>query len=202
MSSVRQNAKRQIRVPSKLVDSNYGLVNGKNQKKKKKSLNDVTMCNDSLESNQVDFWEEVNVSQTGVNPVLVEEVRVENVSQTVENVVDSQNFNSQKGDKEGRKVSYANIMSNGSLDNKLDLIPTEINKDGIVVVVFDEEIVNEGSKKWELTVCGYFVRYKMSYQELIYNLFRMWGKFGFQSIIPNGNGVFLFKFRNNEGIQC
>nr|GEY70215.1 RNA-directed DNA polymerase, eukaryota, reverse transcriptase zinc-binding domain protein [Tanacetum cinerariifolium] len=162
------------------------------------------MCNDSLESNHVEFWEEVNVSQTWVNPVLVEEVRVENVSQTgvnpvlskevsaenvsneesfvgmksdmvneKENVVNSQKVNSQKGDKEGRKVSYANIMSNNSLDNKLDLIPTETNEDGIEVVVFDEEIVNEGSKKWELTVCGYFTGYKMSYQELRYNLFRM-----------------------------
>ncbi|GKB86604.1 hypothetical protein Tco_0958876 [Tanacetum coccineum] len=118
-----------------------------------------------------------NVSQTRVNSVLVDEVSVENVNNEEsfvglktgmvnekENKVDSQGSNSQKGDKEGRKVSYAKIVSNNILDNKLDLIPTEINVDGIEVVIFDEEIVNEGSKKWELTVCGYFVGYKMSYQ--------------------------------------
>ncbi|GJX37022.1 hypothetical protein Tco_0250325, partial [Tanacetum coccineum] len=43
-----------------------------------------------------------------------------------------------------------------SLDNKLNLIPTKINDDGAEVVIFDEEIVKEGSKKWELTVCGHF----------------------------------------------
>nr|GEU75037.1 hypothetical protein [Tanacetum cinerariifolium] len=66
---------------------------------------------------------------------------------------------------------------------------------------FDEEIVNEGSKKWELTVCGYFVGYKMSYQEMRYNIFRMWGKYGLIKVIPNGNGVFLFKFKNTEGVK-
>nr|GEU56124.1 RNA-directed DNA polymerase, eukaryota, reverse transcriptase zinc-binding domain protein [Tanacetum cinerariifolium] len=35
-------------------------------------------------------------------------------------------------------------ISNG-LDNKLNLIPTEINVEGIEVVIFDEEIVSEGS---------------------------------------------------------
>nr|GEY95620.1 ATPase, F1/V1/A1 complex, alpha/beta subunit, zinc knuckle CX2CX4HX4C [Tanacetum cinerariifolium] len=29
----------------------------------------------------------------------------------------------------------------------------------------------------------------------------MWGKFGIKNVIPNGNGVFLFKFKNIEGIQ-
>nr|GEX34492.1 hypothetical protein [Tanacetum cinerariifolium] len=58
----------------------------------------------------------------------------------------------------------------------------------------------EDTSNVEETVCGYFVGYKMSYQELRYNLFRMLGKFGLRSIIPNGNSVFLFKFRNNEGI--
>nr|GEY05018.1 hypothetical protein [Tanacetum cinerariifolium] len=93
------------------------------------------------------------------------------------------------------------MAKNHCLDNKLILIPTEIGNDGAEVVIFDDEIVREGSKKWEFTVCGYFVGYKMSYQELKYNLFRMWGKYGLREIIPNGNGVFLFKFRNEEGIN-
>ncbi|GJR50538.1 hypothetical protein Tco_1401059 [Tanacetum coccineum] len=46
---------------------------------------------------------------------------------------------------EGIKISYANIASN--LDNKLNLIPTEINEDGVEVVIFDEEIMSGGSKK-------------------------------------------------------
>nr|GEX03552.1 hypothetical protein [Tanacetum cinerariifolium] len=96
--------------------------------------------------------------------------------------------------------SYAKVL-NKSLDNKLMLIPTKNGVDGIEVVIFDDEIVKEGSKKWELNVCDYFVGYKMSYQEHRYNLFRMWGKFGLKQIFPNGNGLFLFKFKSENGIN-
>ncbi|GJT80579.1 disease resistance TIR-NBS-LRR class family protein [Tanacetum coccineum] len=96
--------------------------------------------------------------------------------------------------------TFASVLNNW-LDNKLCLIPTEIGTDGVEVVIFDDEIVKEGSKKWELTVCGYFVGYSMSFQELSYNLYKMWGKYGLKHIMPNGNGVFLFKFKNEEGIR-
>ncbi|GJX05103.1 RNA-directed DNA polymerase, eukaryota, reverse transcriptase zinc-binding domain protein [Tanacetum coccineum] len=99
------------------------------------------------------------------------------------------------------KSSYASITKEHDLDNKLNLVPTEIGEDGIEVVMFDEETVKEDSKKWALTVCGYFVGYKMSYQELTYNLYRMWGKFSLRSIIPNGNGIFMFKFKNEDRIK-
>ncbi|GJR88327.1 ATPase, F1/V1/A1 complex, alpha/beta subunit [Tanacetum coccineum] len=129
------------------------------KKKKKQSLNDENMCNDSFESSQVDIGGEVdlgqikvnsmvdvkNGSQTEVNSVLVDKVRVENVSNEEsfvnlktgkdnekDNIVGSQGSNSQKGDKEGSKVSYAKIVNNNSLDNKLDIILTEINEDDVL----------------------------------------------------------------------
>nr|GEW63044.1 hypothetical protein [Tanacetum cinerariifolium] len=51
------------------------------------------------------------------------------------------------------------------------------------------------------TVCGYFVGYNMSYQEMRYNIFKMWRKCGLKSVIPNGNGIFLFKFKSAEGLK-
>lgn len=42
------------------------------------------------------------------------------------------------------------------VNNKLSLIPTEI-KERREVVVFDDELLMEGSKKWMLTLCGHFV---------------------------------------------
>ncbi|GJU33233.1 RNA-directed DNA polymerase, eukaryota, reverse transcriptase zinc-binding domain protein [Tanacetum coccineum] len=215
MSSVRQTEKRQIRVPSKLADSDYGIMNEKNRKnKKKKNVNNEAMSNDDLECNQDVIGKEVDNSQTGVNcdPVAessdVNESFKESVGIGLDSKVNEEDKNeilqgdsSQEDGNAGIKASYANVASNNVLDNKLNLIPTEINEEGIEVVIFDEEIVSEGSKKWELTVYGYFVGYKMSYQELKYNLFRMWGKFGLKSIISKGNRVFLFKFRSNEGIQ-
>ncbi|GKC50269.1 RNA-directed DNA polymerase, eukaryota, reverse transcriptase zinc-binding domain protein [Tanacetum coccineum] len=69
-------------------------------------------------------------------------------------------------DKVGYKT-YAKIVApnDSENDNKLSLIPMCI-EEGKEVVVFDEEIVREGSRKWALTLCGHFVGCKMSYFEL------------------------------------
>nr|GEV21380.1 hypothetical protein [Tanacetum cinerariifolium] len=69
--------------------------------------------------------------------------------------------------------SYASAL-NACVDNKLTLIPIEVGSEGMEVVIFYAEIVKEGR-------CG--------------------GKFGLKHIMPNGNGVFLFKFKYEEGIQ-
>ncbi|GJX96967.1 RNA-directed DNA polymerase, eukaryota, reverse transcriptase zinc-binding domain protein [Tanacetum coccineum] len=90
------------------------------------------------------------------------------------------------------------------LDNtiKLTLRKLVVNKmDGIEIGIFDEEIVEEGRKKWELIACGYFVGYKMYIQELNYHLFRMWGKYGLRKIISIGNGNYVFNFNNESGLQ-
>nr|GEV68074.1 DUF4283 domain-containing protein [Tanacetum cinerariifolium] len=203
MSIIRKNEKKQIKTPSKFVDSDYGTMNAKNKRnKKKKNFNNDVMCNDGLESKQDKNLEKMDECQREVNIETVEEVKdvngINKESDDVEktgivnendetmniNGINTEKDEKRRMKKEGNKASYAK-MASSSLDNKLNLIPTEINDDGIEVVIFDEEIVNEGSKKWELIVCGYFVGYKMSYQELSYNLFRMWGKYGLKSIIPN-----------------
>ncbi|GKB23793.1 RNA-directed DNA polymerase, eukaryota, reverse transcriptase zinc-binding domain protein [Tanacetum coccineum] len=167
------------------------------------------------DSQNDEHMEKMNDSQTGViretvkvekdmndvNYKVNEEVEGTDMATESDNSRNSQNADSHKDNDEGKKISYAKIVNNSSLDNKLNLIPTEVNDDGIELVIFDEDIVNEGSKKWELTICGYFVGYKMPYQEMRYNIFRMCGKFGLKSVIPNGNGVFLFKFKNTEGLR-
>lgn len=84
-------------------------------------------------------------------------------------------------------------------EKKLSLIPTAI-EDGRDVVLFDDEMVNEGSAKWNLNLCGQFVGTKMTYSELKYNLSRMWGRFGLKDIVAH-NGLYFFKFRNIEGVN-
>ncbi|GKE52637.1 zinc knuckle CX2CX4HX4C containing protein [Tanacetum coccineum] len=117
----------------------------------------------------------------------------------------SQNSNNNKPvdnklDNDGFKMkTYATTVSDNMVDNKLKLIPTGIN-DGREVVMFDDEILQEGIKKWQLTLCGHFVGYRMSYVELRYNLGRMWGKYGLIDIITH-NDMFLFKFRDEEGMD-
>ncbi|GKE15675.1 RNA-directed DNA polymerase, eukaryota, reverse transcriptase zinc-binding domain protein [Tanacetum coccineum] len=95
--------------------------------------------------------------------------------------------------------SFANTVCENVVDNKLILIPTDTN-DGREVVVFDDEILKYGVKKWQMTLCGHFVGYRMKYAELKYNFCRMWGKHGLSDIVTQ-NDMFLFKFRNEEGMN-
>nr|GEY28477.1 retrovirus-related Pol polyprotein from transposon TNT 1-94 [Tanacetum cinerariifolium] len=66
------------------------------------------------------------------------------------------------------KSSYMDKVNNNELNdkNKLDHIPTVINEDGLEFIIFNDDLVKKGSKRWELSACGYFVGYKMSIQEL------------------------------------
>nr|GFD16257.1 RNA-directed DNA polymerase, eukaryota, reverse transcriptase zinc-binding domain protein [Tanacetum cinerariifolium] len=80
------------------------------------------------------------------------------------------------------KNSFASVTSSNTVkvENKLIVIPTEVDSDGNELVVFDEEFFAKDTKRWKLIICGYFVGYKMSVNELKYNLRRMWGKHGLE----------------------
>ncbi|GKA71325.1 retrovirus-related pol polyprotein from transposon TNT 1-94 [Tanacetum coccineum] len=132
--------------------------------------------------------------------------------QVVENVDDTNGYSTSKNvcynnacgdvnENDKNKETFANVVKPDSVDieNKLSLIPVCV-EEGREVVIFDEELVMEGIRKWSLTLCGHFVGFKMSYYELRYNLIRMWGKFGLKEIVTQ-NGAFLFKFRESEGMD-
>nr|GEW21390.1 RNA-directed DNA polymerase, eukaryota, reverse transcriptase zinc-binding domain protein [Tanacetum cinerariifolium] len=103
---------------------------------------------------------------------------------------------------ESREKSYANKMSNGiNVNNDLFFIPTGKNENGEKVVVFDEELVKEGSEKWKFTVCGYFVGYKIGVNELRYNTRRMWGRHGLKDCIVDADGMCYFKFKHEDGMN-
>nr|GEV30686.1 RNA-directed DNA polymerase, eukaryota, reverse transcriptase zinc-binding domain protein [Tanacetum cinerariifolium] len=91
-----------------------------------------------------------------------------------------------------------NLIDN---DRKLECIPTEIDEIGVEVVVFDEIIVAVGIKRWDLTLCGFFCRAKMSVNELRYNLKRMWSIYGFKDIVDYSKGVFFIKFHHEDGLN-
>nr|GEZ62947.1 hypothetical protein [Tanacetum cinerariifolium] len=62
--------------------------------------------------------------------------------------------------------SYANVAAmNCNVSNKLEIVPTFF-ENGNEVVVFDEELDNEGCMKWKLTLCGYFMDCGMGINEL------------------------------------
>ncbi|GKE72165.1 RNA-directed DNA polymerase, eukaryota, reverse transcriptase zinc-binding domain protein [Tanacetum coccineum] len=100
--------------------------------------------------------------------------------------------------------SYANMVKNNdvSINKNLIFIAPKITKDGMVKVLFDEEIVSKGCEKWKFTICGHFIGQNMSFYELRYHTKRMWGKFGLKDVILNASGVNLFKFWNETGMKC
>ncbi|PWA81545.1 hypothetical protein CTI12_AA184580 [Artemisia annua] len=128
-----------------------------------------------------------------------EAMQISTVSENVD--IAKTNVDNDKNGTDNRKTYASMVINDYGLDNKLCQIPTRINEDGSEFVIFDDEIVSEGCKKWELTACGYFVGYKMYIMELNYHLFRMWGKFGLKSIMDIGNGRFVFKFSNEQGLN-
>ncbi|GJV80035.1 hypothetical protein Tco_1515905 [Tanacetum coccineum] len=72
-----------------------------------------------------------------------------------------------RGNEKEKVGTYANAVKkvNDHIQNKLSFVPTVVKDLGNEVVVFDEEQVEIGSKKWQLTLCGYFVGHKMSLPE-------------------------------------
>ncbi|GJT44300.1 RNA-directed DNA polymerase, eukaryota, reverse transcriptase zinc-binding domain protein [Tanacetum coccineum] len=110
---------------------------------------------------------------------------------------------SDNGGKKTCRKSFVEAISQNLMecDKALESIPTKIDENGVEVVVFDDVMVAEGSKRWELTLCGFFVGYRMSINELRYNLRRMWSKFRFKDIVDCNNRVFFMKFHHEEGLN-
>ncbi|GKD59221.1 zinc knuckle CX2CX4HX4C containing protein [Tanacetum coccineum] len=102
--------------------------------------------------------------------------------------------------KTGEGKNLVDIVNASKLDNKLLEIPNKVNENESEVVIFDDEIIDLGSEKWNLTVCGQFSGCSMSFNEAMYHLRRMWNRFGLRDIIVE-NAIFYFKFQDEEEIK-
>ncbi|GJV10355.1 hypothetical protein Tco_1351896 [Tanacetum coccineum] len=98
-------------------------------------------------------------------------------------------------------VSHASSALNLLSLQNTHQVPTSVNEKGDEVVVFDEELVREGCKKWKNTVCGYFIGCSMPVYEVKYNLRRMQGEHGLKEIISDDEGLCFVKFKSEEGLN-
>ncbi|GJS90677.1 RNA-directed DNA polymerase, eukaryota, reverse transcriptase zinc-binding domain protein [Tanacetum coccineum] len=79
----------------------------------------------------------------------------------------NQKFESVNGDKvENQRKVVDDGLKDPDIVINLELVPSVINEKGDEVVVFYEELVEEGCEKWHLTICGYFVGWSMNVNEL------------------------------------
>ncbi|GJW84489.1 RNA-directed DNA polymerase, eukaryota, reverse transcriptase zinc-binding domain protein [Tanacetum coccineum] len=205
MASNNRSSRRQKKIPSKFVDH---VMENQSQKKNDKGAENET--------------KEIGVEKVGLNNG-EDENGVGDESGVFANR-DKDHYNGRKSDATDigtdslsnlePEVEILNDNSDDMKDvdnkdnekdeapKKLNYKPTEINENGVEVVIFDEMIVKKGSERWNLTVSGYFVGYRMAPNELRYNIRRMWGKYGVRDIRVNNDGTCLFKFNNKEGMQA
>nr|GEX56163.1 zinc knuckle CX2CX4HX4C [Tanacetum cinerariifolium] len=97
-------------------------------------------------------------------------------------------------------TKLVDIVNSSRLDNKMVNVPTKVSESGNDVVIFNDELVELGSKKWNLKVCRQFIRCSMGFNEAMHHIRRMWNKLGLRDVIAE-NGVCYFKFHDEEGIK-
>ncbi|GKB16302.1 zinc knuckle CX2CX4HX4C containing protein [Tanacetum coccineum] len=180
-----------------------------------KSVNSSTVKagKDKMNDNSGENFEDIdtNVINNSLNDNGSQEVRVSDDTKEVNGECNNEekqvHSKEEKNDaeligvKKGMNADGDHTKAKVEIDKRLIVIPTEMDGNGSEVVVFDEVMVAEGSKRWEKTLCGYFFGYSMSRNELRYNLRRMWSRHGFKEIIDFNNGIYFIKFHSNEGLE-
>ncbi|GJW07256.1 RNA-directed DNA polymerase, eukaryota, reverse transcriptase zinc-binding domain protein [Tanacetum coccineum] len=153
-------------------DAEFPLLNKQNELNNKECINKELSKENVDEANSCNYGNGVN----NKNNKKVSEPKGTNycvetgINDCCNNNCDDANKN-YKEMESNRYKTFANMMKSDTdeIENKLNLIPLCV-EDGREVVIFDEELVKEGSRKWSLTLCGHFAGYKMSYYKLRYNL--------------------------------
>ncbi|GJT15613.1 RNA-directed DNA polymerase, eukaryota, reverse transcriptase zinc-binding domain protein [Tanacetum coccineum] len=182
MLNMKRTSKRKKCVPNKFDDTICDLNN-------KKTVDEpgVNMTDNCVDRAQTEIPREAILKSTNKNV----------------DVIADANDDSQLESSNGKFFSYVKdtVTANNDVNRSLFEKPIEVDGDGNEFVVFDDTIINEGCKRWDLTLCGHFVGHQMFINELRYNLRRMWGRKGFKDVVDVTNGVFFMKFFSEEGME-
>nr|GEU61035.1 hypothetical protein [Tanacetum cinerariifolium] len=167
------------------VDEDDSIVEDKDQ-----SLNEAKENETVIEEEKNNSCQEVIDVDEGKNSKEKEDIECDQVQN--------------KSSKSYADVTEKNVIN---FDKKLLYICKEIDSNGNKIVMFDDVMVVEGSKRWERTLCDYFVGYGMSVNELRMGI----GRVGFARVLvevtakkPLSTGVkIVYKNGSKEKIlQC
>ncbi|GJQ99422.1 RNA-directed DNA polymerase, eukaryota, reverse transcriptase zinc-binding domain protein [Tanacetum coccineum] len=182
MESTRRSFRRQPKIHNHFYEPIHDLNKKKDVMKKKATSVKVSKVVDCLDqANKECLEEDVNQgcmfdsmmdSQKNDSGNLVDSVgREDELKDT--GLDNGEGVDVNIGNAESVKFGYVNddmLKGNGGSHNvKLPTLGNEF-------VIFDEELINDGSKRWQLTLCGFFVGFKMRIGELRYNVKRMWSR--------------------------
>ncbi|GKB91769.1 hypothetical protein Tco_0964041 [Tanacetum coccineum] len=148
--STKRRLKRKIKIPLKFRDTVYDLMGRKNKYENSEKSNERgeirgnvgDVCNGGNGDSGVDGSKELDVMEMSDKLYIAEEVNCYNQKSS------NDKLESNKQNEEVvKKKSFVTTICENIVDNKLKLIPTRIN-DGREVVMFNDEILQEGLKKW------------------------------------------------------
>ena len=74
-------------------------------------------------------------------------------------------------------------------------------EDSKVIVSPPPEIEEQGSKKWEHCLVGYFLDSKLPQGVVRSITLKLWAKQGLMDTIPHGSGFYIFKFSQPSGAK-
>ncbi|GKD43662.1 RNA-directed DNA polymerase, eukaryota, reverse transcriptase zinc-binding domain protein, partial [Tanacetum coccineum] len=174
------------------------LVLGFFQFESNKDANSMDMVNDD-KLNDV----EIERSQTGGNSASSwmsnDGDRDEKERHEEAECMSNKSVNGGNNDDELMKSNVSEPLDTDKVNN--NEVPTCVNEKGDEVVIFDEELVKEGSEKWKYTVCGYFVGSNMPGYEVKYNIRRMGGMHGLDEIVVDNDDLCFAKFKKEGGMN-
>ncbi|GKD59750.1 zinc knuckle CX2CX4HX4C containing protein, partial [Tanacetum coccineum] len=198
---------------------NVSQGNGAKNAKKFEKMSNVNKVNDDM---PVPFSENVilNPGGNGTNVVINAASLGQDSGERVNNVWPKLNEINNKGSggnengisvgdtkmsdsTNGRKpLSFISAIQgmDSSGSNKLFRILVRMIDKGENVANMDP-VIKKGSKRWDMTLIGYFVGLKMSYYEISSHLRRMWRSHQLAKIITNDNGFYFLKFISEEGLN-
>ncbi|GJX79296.1 nucleotide-diphospho-sugar transferase [Tanacetum coccineum] len=136
-----------------------------------------TECLDDSES---DKTTSTGIKHTGNTECLDDIECLDNSDKQVGDANNMEDSNTEENESiDKSRKTYANAAKSNEwyATNKLLFVPTELNEAGDEVFVFDEELVELGSKK-------------------------MWSRYRYKEIVDNRNGNRLFKFNNDVGMNA
>ncbi|KAJ9565118.1 hypothetical protein OSB04_001084 [Centaurea solstitialis] len=96
---------------------------------------------------------------------------------------------------DGEKARFADIVGS-SVSTKLTFFPPGSKAD--VMVSLPVELAKQAAKTYHSTLFGYFLGPRIPFLVVQQAVKKNWGKFGFQDLMMNANGVYFLKF-NDEG---
>ncbi|XP_044491520.1 uncharacterized protein LOC123215472 [Mangifera indica] len=101
------------------------------------------------------------------------------------------------------KRSWNNLLKEKQVSNlKLEYFPpSEILAGGKYSISPPPEVADEGAKRWEKCAIGFFMGRRMPFLLVKRYAIRHWSNYGLTDFISTGMGVYLLKFKDEEGMM-